>query len=168
MADDPREVLVDRIEAVRQRWRRLAADTSEERMEVPGAMGEWTFKDLALHLTAWRRRTVDRLQAAARGEPEPPAPWPAQGGSDVEDDLINDWIHERTKDRSLKDALADADAVYDAFVAAVRAVPLEDATNPKRFAWLSGEALVDVDFGSHLDEHEPDVRNWLASAPKRG
>ena len=45
---------------------------SRPALEQPGAMGDWTFKDVAAHLTAWRRRTVVRLEAAARGEAEPP------------------------------------------------------------------------------------------------
>ena len=62
--------------------------------------------------------------------------------------------------------LADADAIYDAFIAAIQALPLKDATDPERFDWLEGEALVDSDFGGHLAEHEPEVRRWLGSAPQ--
>lgn len=162
MTDDPRADVVDRIEQIRDRWRRLVADVGEQRMELPGAMGDWSFKDVASHLSAWRRRTIDRLEAAGRGDPPPPAPWPA-GLGDAEDDPINAWIHERTKDRPLSDVLAHADATYDAFLAAVLALPPKDATDPERFDWLEGEALVDADFAGHLDEHEPDVRRWLAS-----
>jgi hypothetical protein len=165
MADDPRGDFVDRIEAIRERWHRLVADVGVERMELPGAMGDWSFKDVASHLTAWRRRTIDRLEAAGRGDPPPPAPWPAELGKG-EDDPINAWIHERTKDRLLSDVLAEADATYDAFIAAVLALPPKDATDPERFDWLEGEALVDADFSGHLAEHEPDVRRWLASAPQ--
>ncbi|MGZ8439052.1 MAG: hypothetical protein ACXWXR_11010, partial [Candidatus Limnocylindrales bacterium] len=62
------------------------------------------------------------------------------------------------------DVLAEADAVYDAFSAAVLALPVNDATDPERFDWLEGQALVDSDPGGHLAEHESDVRGWLASA----
>lgn len=126
-------------------------------------MGDWTFKDVAGHLTAWRRRTVGRLDAAARGAPEPLPFWPAELGS-TEDDPINAWIHERTKDRPAGELLAEADAVYDDFITAIRALPIDAVTEPGRFPWLEGEALADVDFGGHLDEHEPDVRRWLEAA----
>jgi len=166
MADDPRAAYVERIEAVRARWRLLVAEVGEDRMELPGAMGEWTFKDLALHLTAWRRRTIARLEAAARDEPPPPPPWQVDlGESDIEDDPINDWIHERTKDRPLREVLAEADDAYDAFIAAVKALPAKDLTDPHRFAWLQGDAFVDYQPSGHLDEHEPGLRRWLASNP---
>jgi len=158
-----REALIQRVSATRDRWRRLVADVGPDRLEEPGAMGDWTFKDVAAHVTAWRRRTVRRLEAAGRGEPEPPLPWPAELGED-EDDPINAWIHEQTKDRPADELLAEADAIYDDFVAAIRALPLDAVTDPRRFAWLGGGALADADFGGHLDIHEPDVRAWLRRA----
>ena len=63
MPDDPRADLVRRVEDARARWGALAIDVGVDRMERPGAMGDWTFKDVASHITAWRRRTI----AAGRG-----------------------------------------------------------------------------------------------------
>ena len=164
MTDEARrDALIERIEGVRDRWRGLVAEVGPDRLEEPGAMGDWTFKDVAAHLTAWRRRTVDRLEAAARGEPEPAPRWPADLGSE-EDDPINAWIHDQTKDRPASELLAEADDIYREFVAAVRALPIGAVTDPARFPWLGGEALADVDFGGHLAEHEPDIRRWLGSA----
>jgi hypothetical protein len=155
-----RQALIERIEGVRRRWQTLVAAVGKDRIEQPGAMGDWTFKDLAAHITSWRRRTVNRLEAAGRGEPEPPNPWPAELGED-EDDAINAWIHDRTKDRPATELLAESDAIYDEMIAAVRALPIEAVTSPDRFPWLGGP-LADADFGGHLDEHEPSVRAWLA------
>ncbi|MEO8230111.1 MAG: maleylpyruvate isomerase N-terminal domain-containing protein [Chloroflexota bacterium] len=164
MTDEARRAaLIERLGGIRERWRRLVADIGPERSEQPGAMGEWTFKDVAAHLTAWRTRTVLRLAAARRGDPPPPPLWAADlGEDDVEDDSINAWLHERDKDRPLADVLAEADAIYDDFIAAVVSLPIGLATDPTRFDWLEGQALVEADFSGHLDEHEPDVRAWLA------
>ncbi|HEY5489486.1 MAG TPA: hypothetical protein VIK00_06565, partial [Candidatus Limnocylindrales bacterium] len=65
-------------------------------------------------------------------------------------------------DRPAAETLADAEAVYDDFVAAVRALPIDALTDSRRFTWLEGESLAEVDFGSHLALHEMDVREWLA------
>ena len=160
MADDPRAALVGRIEAIRDRWRELVTNVGEDRMELPGAMGDWTFKDVASHLTAWRRRTIGRLEAAARGEPAPPTPWAAELG-DEEDDPINAWIHERTKDDALPAVLAEADGTYAAFLAAVRALPAE-AVASELESWVEAEAEDGHPYG-HLGDHEGDVRRWLAA-----
>jgi hypothetical protein len=47
----------------------------------PGAQahsspGDWSFGDLAGHVVGWRNRTISRLEAFSRGEPDPPDPWP--------------------------------------------------------------------------------------------
>jgi hypothetical protein len=156
-----RDALIDHLEAVRARWRRLIDDVGPDRLEEPGPMGDWTFKDLAAHLTAWRRRSVDRLEAAARGEPQPPNAWAADLEGEDEDDPINAWIHDRTKDRAANELLAESDAVYDDLIAAVRALPIDAVTDPNRFPWVGGP-LAEAQFGGHLDEHEPSVRAWLA------
>ena len=157
-----RQALLDRIDALRSRWHDLVADVGPDRLELPGAMGAWTFKDVAAHVTAWRRRTVSRLEAAARGEPTPPNPWPAELGED-EDDPINAWLHDQSKDRPADQVLADADRVYDDLIAAIRSLPLEVATDPNAIPSLGGQALVDADFSGHLALHEADVRSWLAT-----
>ena len=64
--------LLERIDAERAGWETLLSEVGEARMEQPGAAGDWTFKDVVAHLNGWRKRTVDRLQAASRGEAPPP------------------------------------------------------------------------------------------------
>ena len=163
MADDPRADLIGRIEAIRERWRRLVADVDEDRMELPGPTGDWSFKDLASHLTAWRRRTIARLEAEGRGDPPPTAPWPVELGED-ETDAINGWIYEQTKDRPLSEVMAEADATYEPFIAAVRALPIESVAR-EHGSYVEAEAEDGHPYG-HLGEHEPDVRRWLANAPR--
>lgn len=139
-------------------WRALLGEIGEERMEQPGPMGEWTFKDLVAHLTGWRERTIRRLEAGPGREP--PTPWP---GDLTDDDAINAWIYERNRDRPLREVLAEADASFDRLAAALAALPDEDVTTPGRFAWLEGQPLVTGDFFGHLhEEHEPSIRAWLA------
>ena len=53
---DARDRLVAHIRAERALWANLVTEIGEDRMTEPGPMGEWTFKDLASHLLAWRER----------------------------------------------------------------------------------------------------------------
>ena len=150
--------LLAHIQAEHANWRALVAEVGEERMEQPGPMGDWTFKDLVAHLTGWRERTIRRLEAGPGREPT--TAWP---GHLTEDDEINDWIYEQNRDRPLRDVLAEADTSYQRLAAAVAALPEEDLTTPGRFAWMEGKPLADGDFFGHLrEEHEPDIRAWLA------
>ena len=156
--------LLAHIRAEQADWRALVAEVGEGRMEQPGPMGDWTFKDLVAHLLGWRERTIRRLEAGPG--PEPPTPWPAHlgvGDADSEVDEINNWIYERYRGRPLADVLAEADASYDRLAAAIAALPDEDLASPVRFPWMEGKSLVDGDLFDHLhEEHEPSIRAWLA------
>ena len=150
--------LVAHIRAEHDGWRALVAEVGEERLEQPGPMGDWTFKDLAAHLTGWRERTIRRLEAGP-GQ-EPPTAWPSNL---TDDDEINQWIYEQNRDRPLREVLAEADASHQRLAAAVEALPEEDLTTPGRFTWMEGKSLAGGDLFGHLhEEHEPDIRAWLA------
>jgi len=148
------------LRADQQFWRDLAARVGPDRYAEPGPMGEWTFGDMAGHLVGWRNRTINRLDAFARGDPEPPNPWPAE--LDGDDDSVNDWIHEQHAGQPPEQLVADYDASYDRIVAALERTPDAKLTDPDAIPWL-GMALVDADFTDHLhDEHVPSVEAWLS------
>ena len=142
-------------------WRDLVAEVGREHMTEPGPMGEWSFKDLAAHLAAWRNYRIPMVEAAGRGEPSPAPPWPAQLAED-DYDAINAWLQERDQDRTLDDVLADYDRSFDRLAAALEALPESVAHDPDGLPWMGGEAAVDADFTEHLhEEHMPAIRAWL-------
>jgi hypothetical protein len=159
---------LERVEEARTTWEGIVAEVGEADLDRPGAMGDWTFKDVAAHLNGWRVRTVDRLEAAARDETPPPPPWPAELGEDTEDgtDAINRWFYDQSRDRSAAEILAEAREQYRRMRAATEANPEDDLLTPGRFPWLGTYPLCAVIQGSydHLrEEHEPALRAWLAS-----
>ncbi len=154
---------IDAIRRDQRFWRTLAGEVGPERYAEPGPMGAWSFGDMAGHLAGWRRRTISRLEAAARGEADPPPPWPA--GMD-DDEVINDWLHDQDAGRDPADLVAEYDASYDRLVAAIEALPDHLLMDPEAVPWLGGP-LVDVDFTDHLhDEHVGAVRAWLDAQPR--
>jgi uncharacterized damage-inducible protein DinB len=157
--DQTAQLVITRIRQERDRWHALAAEVGEDRMEEPGPMGEWTFKDLAGHLLGWRERTIARIEAGP--DSNPPTPWPADLQTD---DEINAWIYEQHRDRPLRDVLNDLDQSYDRLISAIQMTPEGHLTSPGRFDWTGDQRLFEVDFSDHLyEEHEPSVRAWLAS-----
>jgi hypothetical protein len=116
------------------------------------------FKDLTAHITGWRERTIARIDAGPDTDPRPP--WPA---TLTGDDEINDWIYAQNRDRPLDDVLSDADRSFDRLAAAIDELPDDDLLAPGRFPWLDDMALADaISFGHLHEEHEPDIRAWLA------
>jgi hypothetical protein len=158
------------IRADQQLWRDLAAEVRPGRYSEPGPMGDWSFADLAGHLLGWRDRTIARLGAAARGEPEPAPPWPPSlddddsfqvGGADP--DAINAWIRDQHAGRAPEQLVADYDASYDRLIAAIESLPDQVLTDADAFPWI-GAPAVTVDFTGHLhEEHLPGLRAWLDS-----
>jgi hypothetical protein len=151
------------IEAERAEWQRLVQEVGD-RVEQPGITGQWSFKDVTAHLLGWRSQSLDKIEAAANGLPEPPTPWPAELTSD---DEINAWIDRQQRDRSASDVLTGFDGTFERFRRLVETLPEEDLRNPNRFPSLDGSALGDSiisgRFFGHLhDEHEPDIRRWLS------
>ena len=147
------------LRADQEFWRALAAEVGPSRYAEPGPMGEWSFADMAGHLTGWRERTINRVAAFGRGEPEPPPPWPLDLDADDDVDKVNDWIEERLGGRSPDEVVAEYDASYDRLIEALESVPADRRSAVPEWA---GEPLVDVDFREHLhDEHVEPVRAWL-------
>src|SRR5262245_50648196 len=69
----------------------------------PGAAGEWSVKDLIVHLTSNERWMADRMGEALRGETyTPTAP------DTMHWDERNNVIYQRNRDRPLPDVLADS------------------------------------------------------------
>lgn len=165
MTKRSREQLVAEIRADRAFWRALCDEVGRERMDEPGPMGDWTFRDLAAHLAGWRNLRIAQLEAAGHGARQPPAPWPA----DPDDyDAINAWIHERNRHRSLDDVLADYGSTFERLATALEGLTDEQLTDADAFDWTDGTPLIEGDFTSHLhDEHLPGIRAWLASRSPR-
>jgi hypothetical protein len=159
MTTDAQRQRADQVRANRQVWRDLVAEVGPDRMLEPGPMGDWTFKDMAAHLAAWRNARIPMVEAIARGEPVPPYPWPADLD---DDDRINDWFQDRDRERPLDEVLADYDASFERLAAAIEALPEAVAHDPNGLPWAGGTPAVDIDWTDHLrEEHLPDVRAWL-------
>jgi hypothetical protein len=140
----------------------LLNEIGADRLTQPIAPGQWSVKDIVAHITGWRRRTVLRVRASGRGEAPPAAPWPAYLGTD---DDINVWLHAESVDKPLSKILAESRQVFDDLVAAVESVPEEYLLDPNRFPWMEGQSLTASGlFGHFHDEHEADLRRWLAEA----
>ena len=158
--------LLEWLQEEYRNWQTFLDEIDPEHMDQPGVNGDWSMKDIVAHLTGWNRWLVDRLQAAARGESEPPPPWPAQLQTD---DEINAWIFESYRGRSLRQVLEETNQVFQKIFAVVQGFPedvqIEQVHQSGRvyhLVWLGEERFQPGEFFDHFhDDHEPDVRAWL-------
>jgi hypothetical protein len=153
------ELLRELQEEYRQ-WQSLLDQIGPERMEQPGVAGAWSVKDIVAHLTGWRRRTVGRVEAVARGEPEPPPPWPAHPQTD---DEINAWMYASNYDRPVHEVLDESHQVFQQLVAAIESLSESTLVDLQHQPWMEGQPLRAGTFFAHFhEEHEADLRAWLA------
>jgi hypothetical protein len=158
--------LLQAIREQRANVDRVVAETGD-RMNEPGAMGDWTMKDVIAHLTGWRQRSVARMEAAV-AQREPVLPWGVpEGADDYDYEAINQRIHAANSIRTVEEVLAESRASFDQLEAAVAALSDDDLFSPSRFGWMRGAALGPSVIGGTVehfhDEHEADIRAFLQS-----
>ena len=165
--------LLDWLQEEYRQWEALLEEIGTVRMDQPGVNGDWSIKDMVAHLYyGWQPRLITRIQAAHRGEPEPPPPWPAHLQTD---DEINAWIYESTHGRSVSEVLDESQQVFQQLMTVVEGLP-EDVRievlheNERDFylVWLGDQRFAVGEFFYHFhDDHEPDIRAWLARVEKQ-
>jgi hypothetical protein len=109
--------LVAMLEATRRAEHALFDEVPADARERPGAIGEWSVKDVRAHLAAWRAIEARRLATRAAGDGAEPTDDP---GPDVPIDEANATLHDRHSDWSWDAVAAEADASADALVAAIQ------------------------------------------------
>ena len=149
-----------------QQWQAFLDQIGPARMDQPGVTGDWSIKDIVAHLVGWQPRLIARLQAAQRGEPEPPPPWPAHLQTD---DEVNAWLYEAYHGRSVREVLDESQQVFQQLVAAIEALPDEILIEPAyHIVRLGGQRFSTSEFFDHFhDDHEPEMRAWLARVEKQ-
>ena len=153
--------LLDWLQEENRGWESFLEQIGTDRMEEPGVAAHWSMKDIVAHLTGWNRWLVLRLQAAARGEPEPSPPWPATLQTD---DEVNAWIYESERDRSLREVLEESRQVFQQLLAVIAGLP-DDVRIERdwRLVWLGDQRFPAGEFFDHFhDDHEPDIHRWLS------
>src|SRR5919202_373548 len=83
-------------------WDALIAGADEARLTGPGAVGDWSVKDLVAHVMVYERWVVGNL-----GDDVPPDPDPPSDVNMNDLDQRNAWFYRANLDRPLVDVLAD-------------------------------------------------------------
>lgn len=164
--------LVQWFEGEVQQWNALLNHIGMARMEQPGVNGDWSMKDLIAHLTGWNHKLVAGILALQRGEPEPPLPWPTHLDTDA---AVNAWLYESNRERPLRDVLDESQQVFQHLRTFVEALPEDIAIETVQqggrayyLVYLNDQRIQLGEFFDHFhDDHEPDVRAWLARVAQR-
>lgn len=150
-------------------WLGLLAQAGPDRLDSPGADGDWTLKDITAHLAVYEWWTATQLEAFTHGERAmvavPPGPAALPPGSDTPDmDARNALIYAHNRPRPAVEVLAESDQAFAALMAAVATFPAAALTDANCAEWTHGETPLAVIGGNsyeHYGNHMPAVRAWL-------
>jgi hypothetical protein len=113
-ATDLRAGLIEGLRAARAAERDILAGLDPAARERNAPDGGWSPKDIQAHLSAWKRRQVDRLAASREGREEP-----ALAATETDD--INAIFHAERADWTWAKVDADADTTTADLIAEVEA-----------------------------------------------
>ncbi len=161
MADAKRAGLLDWARRERAGWETILAEVGDHRMAEPGPMGDWTFKDLLCHLTAWQRHAQAPFEQMLTGA-RPAPPWPADLNPEQDQTRINQFIYDQTRDRSLTEVIREGRLAWDRLEEGIAALPESAlAGNADDLEPLGAKVVREATAHYHQD-HEVSVRAWLA------
>ena len=147
-----KERLFQRIDAAWQELQDAIDGLSEESMLAPGAIGEWSVRDLLAHVATWEEEALKALPIIVEGGKLPR--YASQGGIDA----FNARQQEAKRHLSLQRLLQEMNAAHQRLLALVDRVPESAYATEGRFL-----RRLRLDAISHWRSHAQDVRRWRAS-----
>lgn len=139
---------------------KLLAPLSLQVMTAPGALGEWSVKDVLAHLYAWQQMFFGWYAAGLRGEI--PA-LPAQGYNWAQLPALNQAIFERYQETPLDELLACFRQSHQATLALIESLPEAELTATGQYAWLRQHSLLTY-FNANTASHY----RWARSGLRKG
>ena len=133
------------LERIDEAWRQLFAaldDIPEDRMSDPGVIGDWSLKDLFVHLAFWDENAVREIERALAGFPRQDNEWQE----------MNEADHAARRDRALPEQRSAMHQAHAALVerlesvAGIEAAPIDAAIRPDTY--------------EHYQDHVADIRAW--------
>lgn len=152
------EQLIETLQSERTEWNKLISAVGENRMDLPGALGDWSVKDLIAHITWAERETLlvleDRLDQSSEL-------WY------VDQEQRKQVVYEESRERPLADVLVEAHNMFRELITGIEALKEEALHDPSYFNgmpvdWIPWEVIAANTY-YHYRAHAPELRVWLDS-----
>lgn len=134
---------------------------SQEDLLIPGVVGEWSLKDILVHLTRWEAELVKLLWQAKQGQ----KPTTVHFSQESVDEVNERWFLQSTS-RPFDVVWDDFTTVREQTIRRVEAFGEQELNDPQYYPWLDGTPLwkwVATDSYEHEIEHLEDIRAWKGS-----
>lgn len=153
-----RQELLDALNHTRAELEKAISGLSAAQMTQPGAAGEWSVKDILLHLCLWEAEMVKTLYLAAQDQKKP-----ATEIFNPEYLKVNDRWYAENKDRPLEQVLNDLRAVRPQLLRRLAELSDDQLCKPAYYAWMGKHALSNLVKDiciEHEQEHIEQIQSW--------
>ena len=157
--------LLETLKSRRAVWDSLLASVDEARMDIPGAAGHWSVKDIVCHITVYERWLVEWLTAASQNTFPAPSPL-----DDADVERRNAWVYELTHALPLQQVMDDAQKNFEMLLNIIEALSDEYFDDPHSAEWFMkpywskmktvSDAVINLST-DHYEEHIPTIKAWI-------
>ena len=137
-----REEMLISIKFARHELETFYSSLSEEEKERRGSLQKWSARDVITHLAFWEKHLNSVLKNGLIGRKVPVV------GDYL--DRINDGVLFGHIDQPIEEALAEEKAAFQEFLDFIVGVPADNLLDPKKYAFLDGNALIDRALSTHV------------------
>jgi hypothetical protein len=165
--------LLETLRTERGNWESLLEKIGEERMTIPGVVGDWSIKDVIAHIMSYEQYILDRLRETLRGAVYTPSEtpealtayldqhgYPDFGSPLLDDDGPNAWVIQRYRAESLDKVMTKESQVFADLLQATQELT-EEALAEHQYA-----ERIESNTIEHYQHHANDIRNWLGNTQK--
>ena len=153
-----KENIISELTNSREKILETVRGLSDQEMETPGVMDDWSVKDILVHLTRWEAELVKLLWQVKQGI----TPTTVHFSKESVDNINARW-YEESRSRPLKSILNDFLGVRSQTIRRAESLTEVKFTDPSTFPWLKGEPLwmwIAGDSFEHEAEHEAQIKTW--------
>ncbi|HZV51184.1 MAG TPA: DinB family protein [Candidatus Dormibacteraeota bacterium] len=154
--DPQAERLLRRLDRAWSAFTESYAGLPDEALLEPGAVGEWSVKDVMAHVSVWEEEALRYLPVIAAGGTPPR--YAAQGGIDA----FNTRMAERWRALSLEEVRRRLDETHRRLVDFIRSAPTEQLRSETRV-----RRRLRLDTYGHYALHANDIRAWRGRRAER-
>jgi hypothetical protein len=145
-----------RLKRERANWNALLDQFEPSRMLLPGAVGEWSIKDLIAHIAWYENQMVD----IDGDQPQPGIElW------ELPLDERNARIYELHLQRTLVDIQTEAQQVYQKLLETVERLTQDQLQDVKYFPWMQPDwipwKVIASNSYEHYHQHLSDLQAWI-------
>ena len=139
---------------------------SADQMEIEGAQGTWSVKDIVAHITTWEHHGIDWIRSLAKGV-KPMMPVPETSMDEVRTNMVvlNAEYHKKNQSTTLELVLDESRQAFEALVKEIEKLGEEDLETTFEYKWadepVTGRRFVAWRYW-HYRSHLKHIQDWIA------